>query len=264
MKQTVRGMILGCTLAAALVLTGCMNSNSGANSASQSHSTSGTASGSGASQTEDRSGWRTGMSVLTEMTEQDENGKLNTITAAVVLDGEGRIRDVQLDELELTVTADDTGKVDLPSDHRTKRQKGEDYPLAAVSSLKAGWAEQVDAFGRWLTGKTADQVRGLEVSPRTVRWGGTLSPSGDRAGDGMARFVSEEKAAGTRSLSSYIKGLSRRSTLSSTVPGRLVRQSVTCTSRHWGSVASTSSRRTATWLLCCSSTPHSKCRNRLR
>ena len=43
-------MILGCTLAAALVLTGCMNSNSGANSASQSHSTSGTASGSGASQ----------------------------------------------------------------------------------------------------------------------------------------------------------------------------------------------------------------------
>ena len=146
-----------------VVLTGCMNSNSGANSASQSHSTSGTASGSGASQTEDRSGWRTGMSVLTEMTEQDENGKLNTITAAVVLDGEGRIRDVQLDELELTVTADDTGKVDLPSDHRTKRQKGEDYPLAAVSSLKAGWAEQVDAFGRWLTGKTADQVRGLEL-----------------------------------------------------------------------------------------------------
>ena len=88
MKQTVRGMILGCTLAAALVLTGCMNSNSGANSTSQSHSTSGTASGSGASQTEDRSGWRTGMSVLTEMTEQDKNGKLNTITAAVVLDGE--------------------------------------------------------------------------------------------------------------------------------------------------------------------------------
>ena len=32
-----------------------------------------------------------------------------------------------------------------------------------VSSLKAGWAEQVDAFGRWLTGKTADQVRGLEL-----------------------------------------------------------------------------------------------------
>ena len=106
---------------------------------------------------------RHGLSVLTEMTEQDKNGKLNTITAAVVLDGEGRIRDVQLDELELTVTADDTGKVDLPSDHRTKRQKGEDYPLAAVSSLKAGWAEQVDAFGRWLTGKTADQVRGLEL-----------------------------------------------------------------------------------------------------
>ena len=32
------------------------------------------------------------------------------------------------------------------------------------------------------------------VSQRTVRWGGTLLPqSGNRAGDGMARFVSEEK-----------------------------------------------------------------------
>ena len=34
-----------------------------------------------------------------------------------------------------------------------------------------------------------------EVSLRTVRWGGTLLPAGSRAGDGMARFVSEEKAA---------------------------------------------------------------------
>ncbi len=62
----------------------------------------------------------------------------------------------------------------------------------------------------------------------------------------------------------YINGLSRRSTLSSTVPGRLVRQSVTCTSRHRGSVACTSSRKAATALHFCSSTPHSKCRNRLR
>ena len=200
MKQTVRGMILGCTLAAALVLTGCMNSNSGANSASQSHSTSGTASGSGASQTEDRSGWRTGMSVLTEMTEQDENGKLNTITAAVVLDGEGRIRDVQLDELELTVTADDTGKVDLPSDHRTKRQKGSSYPLAAVSSLEKGWAEQADAFGRWLTGKTPDEVRDIKTdedgkpADADLLSGCTIAVDGYR--DAVLRACENAKAAG--------------------------------------------------------------------
>ena len=42
---------------------------------------------------------------------------------------------------------------------------------------------------------------GPGVSPRTVRWGGTLLPqSGNRAGDGMARFVSEEKATGTQAF----------------------------------------------------------------
>lgn len=47
-----------------------------------------------------------------------------------------------LDELEVEVTADGKGVVTMPTDYRTKRQKGDDYPLAAASSLKKGWAEQ--------------------------------------------------------------------------------------------------------------------------
>ena len=45
---------------------------------------------------------------------------------------------VTLDELELSVSADSTGKVTTPTDTRTKRQKGKDYPLAEVSGLKKG------------------------------------------------------------------------------------------------------------------------------
>ena len=44
----------------------------------------------------------------------------------------------------------------------------------------------------------------------------------------------------------YSSGLSSRRTLSSRVPGREVRQSESCTSRHCGRVASTSSRRAMT------------------
>ena len=47
----------------------------------------------------------------------------------------------------------------------------------------------------------------------------------------------------------HIRGLSRRSTLSSRVPSRLVRQSESCTSRHLRRVLRASSRRARIWLL---------------
>ena len=80
------------------------------------------------------------------------------MAAAVLLDADGKLAGVTLDELELSVSADGTGKVTTPTDTRTKRQKGKDYPLAEVSGLKKGWAEQADAFADWLEGKTLEEV----------------------------------------------------------------------------------------------------------
>ena len=51
----------------------------------------------------------------------------------------------------------------MPTDYRTKRQKGDDYPLAAASSLKKGWAEQADDFADYLTGLTPEQASMLET-----------------------------------------------------------------------------------------------------
>lgn len=52
----------------------------------------------------------------------------------------------------------------MPDDLRTKRQLGSsDYPLAAVSSIKKSWAEQADAFGEYLTGMTAEEVKKLKT-----------------------------------------------------------------------------------------------------
>ena len=105
--------------------------------------------------------WRTGLGVLTEATGTDRAGNIRTVAAAVLLDADGKLAGVTLDELELSVSADGTGKVTTPTDTRTKRQKGKDYPLAEVSGLKKGWAEQADAFGNYLTGKTPDEVKKL-------------------------------------------------------------------------------------------------------
>ena len=136
-------------MAAALLLTACGKTNAGSGSSGSMNGSSGTSS----AQTQ-TAAWKTGLGVVTEATDQDRAGKIELAAAAVLLDGEGKLE---------TVSADSTGHVTLPTDWRTKRQKGDDYPLAAVSSLKKGWAEQADAFASYLIGMTPEQVSMLKV-----------------------------------------------------------------------------------------------------
>lgn len=152
-------VLWGCALAAALLLTSCGKNNAGS---SGSGSMSGAASGSSsASQT--TAAWKTGLGVITEASEEDRTGSIELVAAAVLLDGDGKISGVKLDELETTFSAGGDGAVNLPKDYRTKRQKGDDYPLAAASSLKKGWAEQADDFADYLTGMTPEQASMLET-----------------------------------------------------------------------------------------------------
>ena len=145
----------GCVLAAALLLAACGKPNAGS-------SGSGSMSGSGAA-SQTTAAWKTGLGVVVETEDEDRTGSIRLAAAAVLLDGDGKIADVELDELETTIGADGTGAVHLPTDYRTKRQKGADYPLAEASSLKKGWAEQADAFADYLTGKTPEQVSLLKL-----------------------------------------------------------------------------------------------------
>ena len=144
-------------VAAALLLTACGKSNSGSGSMSSSGMSSSTAS------TAQNGAWKTGLGVLTETTDDHRTGKIDLVAAAVLLDGEGKIIDVTFDELESTLSADGSGVLSMPTDYRTKRQKGDDYPLAAASSLKKGWAEQADDFADYLTGMTPEQASMLET-----------------------------------------------------------------------------------------------------
>ena len=192
-------VILGGALAAALALTACgANAGSGTGSSSMGMSEStGTAQ---SSQNGGNAAWRTGLGVLTEASANGDTSKVNTITAGVVLDGEGKVADVMLDEMELSLSADSSGGITLPSDLRTKRQKGSSYPLAAVSSLEKGWAEQADAFGRWLTGKTPDEVRDIKTdedgrpADADLLSGCTIAVDGYR--DAILRACENAKAVG--------------------------------------------------------------------
>ena len=148
---------LAALAAAALLLNAC-----GRMDDSSSGSSSGSMIGSSSEQKTDA--WRTGLAIRTETQAGDHAGKFHTIAAAVLLDEDGRIVQVKVDELDgrLTTTAD--GEAALSDDLRTKRQKGdEDYPLSGVSSIGKSWEEQADAFGEYLVGMTADEAARLET-----------------------------------------------------------------------------------------------------
>lgn len=155
MKRKHKALLSGAVVLA-LLLTAC--GKPGASSDSSGSMSSSTASGSSTA------AWKTGLGVLTQTTDDHRTGKIDLIAAAVLLDGEGKIIDVTLDELESTLSADGSGVLSMPTDYRTKRQKGEDYPLAAASGIGKGWTEQADAFAAYLKGMTAEKAARLETN----------------------------------------------------------------------------------------------------
>ena len=195
-------------VAAALLLTACGKSNSGSGSMSSSGMSSSTAS------TAQNGAWKTGLGVLTETTDDHRTGKINLVAAAVLLDGEGKIIDVTFDELESTISADGSGVLSMPTDYRTKRQKGDDYPLAAASGIKKGWTEQADAFADYLKGMTAEKVAKLETEedgkPKDADLlsGCTIAVDGYR--DAVVRACENAKAVGSARGDRAVLGVSVR------------------------------------------------------
>lgn len=108
--------LLSCAVAAALLLSGCRKGSSDSGSMSSSNAMSGS---SGSASTTQTGGWKTGLGILTEASDEARTGTIHTIAAAVLLDGDGKLADVMLDELEVEVTADGKGVVTMPTDYLT-------------------------------------------------------------------------------------------------------------------------------------------------
>lgn len=151
--------LLSCAVAAALLLSGCRKGSSDSGSMSSSNAMSGS---SGSASTTQTGGWKTGLGILTEASDEARTGTIHTIAAAVLLDGDGKLADVMLDELEVEVTADGKGVVTMPTDYRTKRQKGDDYPLRGIFAEK-GLGRAGDDFADYLIGMTPEQASMLET-----------------------------------------------------------------------------------------------------
>ncbi|MGL5979216.1 MAG: hypothetical protein ACRCZJ_09510 [Erysipelotrichaceae bacterium] len=114
---------------------------------------------------------KVGMASITSMklvdASADAEGQIqaNTVIAAVVLDKDGKIVDVQIDAAQNSGKFDATGAItsDATAATPTKGEKAEDYGMKKASSIEKEWFEQVDALEAWMTGKTIDEVKAIEV-----------------------------------------------------------------------------------------------------
>lgn len=105
---------------------------------------------------------KTGYAISSEIKEDEYNKsdsalEIDSVCAAVLVDADGKIIDVKIDEAQTKPDlTKDNGDV---SDLRTKLEKKEDYGMKSTSPIGKEWYEQVDAFETWAKGKTADEVK---------------------------------------------------------------------------------------------------------
>ena len=102
---------------------------------------------------------KTGYSVISSISDvEDTTLTIDSVCAAVLVDADGKIIDVKIDEAQTKPDlAKDDGNVD-EAGLRTKLEKKEDYNMKGASPIGKEWYEQIAAFEAWAKGKTADQI----------------------------------------------------------------------------------------------------------
>ena len=95
----------------------------------------------------------------------DTDGVVDTqaYTAAVLVDGEGRIADVSIDALQSRFPFDAEGVITATPDTTfvSKQVLGDDYGMRPASPIGKELNEQADAFEEFVMGMTAEEVAGI-------------------------------------------------------------------------------------------------------
>ncbi len=115
---------------------------------------------------------KTGIGVVTSIAkskdvtaEADGAAQVDTIMAAVTVDGSGKILSIDIDSSQTKVGFDATGKVtsDKTAEVKTKTELGSEYGMKKASGLGRDWHEEIADLEKWMVGKTAAQVASMKV-----------------------------------------------------------------------------------------------------
>ena len=150
MKKLITVALLA---AMGLSLVSCSNDGGSSSGSSASGSeTSASASGTASAAT-------VGTAVQLSQEADAESATFDAIFAAVLLDGDGKIIDCEIDQTEYQPTPDGA-EVDV----RSKMEKGDDYGMVSAGASTMEWYSQVDAFEEYVVGMTGDEVAAIEMT----------------------------------------------------------------------------------------------------
>lgn len=114
---------------------------------------------------------KTGLAVVTEVSkstdagEKDGLAQANSTAVAVLVDQKGVIKNCVIDVIQPKINFNTAGELttDLATVYISKQELKDDYGMRAASPIGKEWFEQADAFAKYVTGKTIDQVKGIAI-----------------------------------------------------------------------------------------------------
>lgn len=106
----------------------------------------------------DATGVKTGLAVVSSIKSvEDEKLEIDSVAAAVLVDADGKVVDVKIDEAQTKPDLSvENGDV---ADLRTKLEKQDDYGMKPASEIGKEWYEQIAEFEKWAIGKSADEIK---------------------------------------------------------------------------------------------------------
>lgn len=128
--------------------------------------------------------YKMGLSVITSASASDASAEaegqaqVNSVVAAVLVDGEGKIADVAIDAAQNTAQFSAEGKLNIANPApQTKDELGTDYGMAKASGIGKEWFEQIDALEQYVVGKTAEDIQGIAINEEGAPADADLSAS---------------------------------------------------------------------------------------
>lgn len=91
--------------------------------------------------------------------------QVDTVMAATAFDKDGKVVATIIDNAQTKVTFDAAGVVtaDKAADYKTKVELADAYGMVKASSIGKEWYQQADALGKWMVGKSVDEIKAMKV-----------------------------------------------------------------------------------------------------
>lgn len=92
-------------------------------------------------------------------------GQVDTVIVAAAFDKDGKVVKVAIDSAQSKIEYKEDLQVttDLKAEQKTKVELAEGYGMIKGSKIQKEWYQQADALGKWMIGKTVDEIKGMKT-----------------------------------------------------------------------------------------------------